>query len=173
MQLNLKELIAKENSVRMKETLDVSDSLVERQDLNGSGPLEADLEAKAASGVVEVSGELKIDVDMACSRCLESAKQTLRIPYREVFTDREESLSEQQLEEAHIVAEDKLELKPYLVEAVWFALPFIPLCKEDCGGLCPQCGINRNEETCACSTERIDPRLAGLADFFKENENKD
>lgn len=172
MQLNLKELIAKESTVRLKETLDVSDLLQGRPDYNGSGPLEADLQATGASEVVEVSGKLAIDVDMACSRCLESAKQTLSIPYREWFAEREEALSEEQAEEAHIVAEDKFDLKPYLVEAVWFHLPFVPLCRDDCEGLCPQCGINRNEQTCDCSTERIDPRLAGLADFFKETDDK-
>ncbi|WP_010269697.1 YceD family protein [Paenibacillus senegalensis] len=173
MQLNLKELIAKESTVRLKETLDVSDLLKGRQDYNGSGPLEADLQATASSGVVEVSGQLTIDVDMACSRCLESARQTLHIPYREWFAEREEALSEEQAEEAHVVAEDRLDLKPYLVEAVWFQLPVVPLCQEDCEGLCPQCGINRNEHTCQCSTERIDPRLAGLADFFKETDAKE
>jgi uncharacterized protein len=41
------------------------------------------------------------------------------------------------------------------------AVPFAPLCREDCKGLCPQCGIDRNTGTCSCEPP-IDPRLAAL-----------
>lgn len=43
------------------------------------------------------------------------------------------------------------------------ALPIKPLCANDCKGLCPDCGVNRNSDPCACGEKRIDPRLAALA----------
>jgi len=48
-------------------------------------------------------------------------------------------------------------------------MPYIPLCKESCLGLCVTCGVNLNEETCNCKKEIIDPRLADLADWFDKD----
>jgi uncharacterized protein len=44
-------------------------------------------------------------------------------------------------------------------------MPLNPLCREDCKGLCPQCGTNLNTETCDCAQEWEDPRLAALKQF--------
>lgn len=44
------------------------------------------------------------------------------------------------------------------------------LCKEDCRGLCPECGADLNEGDCGCDTDTIDPRWAGLLDIMKNNE---
>ena len=48
-----------------------------------------------------------------------------------------------------------------LREQFVLAVPFAPLCREDCKGLCPQCGIDLNTGTCACE-KPVDPRLAAL-----------
>ena len=47
-------------------------------------------------------------------------------------------------------------------EQFYLALPMKPLCREDCKGLCPQCGTNLNTGTCECRPEWEDPRLAAL-----------
>ena len=49
-----------------------------------------------------------------------------------------------------------------LREQFYLALPMQPLCRPDCQGLCPSCGIDRNVDTCQCKTEWIDPRLSVL-----------
>ncbi|WP_249730463.1 DUF177 domain-containing protein [Paenibacillus sp. J2TS4] len=152
----------------MKESLDLSSLLKDRQDLRSFGLLEAELEAKGTSGMVEVTGELTLDVEMSCSRCLDPVRETLSIPFRELFAGSAELLPAEEVDDAHIVTEDKVELTPYLEEAVVLALPYAPLCGEECQGLCPVCGSNRNDNPCECKVERIDPRLAGLADFFKQ-----
>ncbi|HVV87748.1 MAG TPA: DUF177 domain-containing protein [Kofleriaceae bacterium] len=54
-----------------------------------------------------------------------------------------------------------VDLEPLVREQFILAVPFAPLCKEDCAGLCPQCGVDRNVETCACE-KPIDPRFAAL-----------
>ncbi|WP_225312601.1 DUF177 domain-containing protein [Paenibacillus sp. 32O-W] len=167
MLLHLKDLIAKEKSVQIKESLDLSGLLQDREDLRSFGMLKTDLEARGESGMVVVSGELALDLEMACSRCLDPVRETLVIPFRELFAGSAELLPESELEDAHVVTEDKVDLIPYLEEAVVLALPYAPLCGEECRGLCPVCGSNRNTEPCQCKVERIDPRLAGLADFFK------
>jgi uncharacterized protein len=56
---------------------------------------------------------------------------------------------------------EKIDLEPVFREQFVLAVPFAPLCREDCKGLCPQCGIDRNSGTCSCE-KPIDPRLAAL-----------
>jgi len=56
---------------------------------------------------------------------------------------------------------EKIDLEPLLREQFVLAIPFAPLCSEECKGLCPQCGIDRNSGTCNCE-KPIDPRLAAL-----------
>jgi uncharacterized protein len=56
---------------------------------------------------------------------------------------------------------DVVDLEPLIREQFILAVPFAPLCKDDCKGLCPMCGIDRNVETCRCE-KPVDPRFAGL-----------
>ena len=71
-------------------------------------------------------------------------------------------------EEDTLVAEsEKIDLDALAWETLWTNLPLRLLCKEDCKGLCPKCGKDLNEGSCQCDHKEIDPRLAGLADFFK------
>jgi uncharacterized protein len=56
---------------------------------------------------------------------------------------------------------EQVDLEPLLREQFVLAIPFAPLCAEDCKGLCPQCGIDRNTSSCTCEPP-IDPRLAAL-----------
>jgi uncharacterized protein len=58
-------------------------------------------------------------------------------------------------------------------EQFYLALPMKPLCRADCQGLCPICGRNRNRETCACSTDWVDPRLAVLKTLIKPTGDAD
>jgi uncharacterized protein len=56
---------------------------------------------------------------------------------------------------------DVIDLEPLVREQFVLSIPYAPLCKEDCRGLCPQCGIDRNVASCECAAP-IDPRFAAL-----------
>lgn len=170
--IQLKDLAVK-GLIQLEGTEDLTEVLPKSGSLLGYGPLHARLEARDRAGSAEVSGELEIDVEQACSRCLAPVAQHLTIPFHETFVKGEEPEEasddeEENEEDVLYVSEDRIELKPYLAESVMLAMPFIPLCSEDCQGLCPVCGTNRNEEACGCKQDKVDPRLAGLADFFKD-----
>src|SRR5262245_23718739 len=64
--------------------------------------------------------------------------------------------------DASVYSEDQIDLNELLREQFYLALPMKPLCRDDCAGLCPQCGTNRNTATCACAPQWEDPRLAPL-----------
>jgi uncharacterized protein len=64
-------------------------------------------------------------------------------------------------DDAYVLADDILDLEPLARDAVLLELPLAPLCKEDCLGLCPQCGTNLNLESCSCAPP-ADPRWSAL-----------
>lgn len=169
--IHLKDLSAK-RAVRLEGTMDLHGALPVSGSLQAFGPLKVELDAHDVGGTAVVTGKLAIEVELSCSRCLNPVHESLTIPYHETFVkgeEPEESESEDdEAAEAIYVPEDRIELKPYLVESVLLHLPFVPLCSETCEGLCPVCGGNRNEQACGCKQDKVDPRLAGLADFFKD-----
>jgi uncharacterized protein len=153
--------------VQLNATVDVTDLLSGRQDIVRFGKAEARLEAVPGEDVVALHGKVSLDIEQRCSRCLEPVQQHLEVPVQELFTGSKAAAEED--EELIFAATDKIELLPYVEEAIQLGIPYIPLCDEECKGLCPVCGANRNTESCSCKTEKIDPRLAGLADFFKQS----
>ena len=66
--------------------------------------------------------------------------------------------------------DEKIDLGEVVREQLYLALPMKPLCQEDCKGLCPVCGVNRNRETCTCQQEWVDPRMAALKEWKIRNE---
>jgi uncharacterized protein len=64
--------------------------------------------------------------------------------------------------ESYPLAHDNVDLEPVVREAVMLELPIAPVCREDCKGLCPTCGVNRNDTSCNCDNEVKDPRWSAL-----------
>ncbi|MCP3144809.1 YceD family protein [Pyxidicoccus xibeiensis] len=62
-----------------------------------------------------------------------------------------------------------IDLDPIVREQLLLAMPMNAVCREDCKGLCPQCGINWNEAKCSCETKPVDPRLAALKNIKLDN----
>jgi len=132
-------------------------------------PVTVDAEARYEAGEVRVEGTLSGSLVLSCSRCLKAFPYSYSIPVDERFvraSSGETAPEETDEENVHVVDGDTVDLKPYLVELIALAIPFAPLCSEACKGLCPVCGVDRNAESCSCRTERIDPRLAPLAELL-------
>ena len=58
-----------------------------------------------------------------------------------------------------------IDVMPQIEESVFTLLPTKVLCKEDCKGICPNCGKDLNEGSCSCENENTDPRLEALRNF--------
>lgn len=150
----------------------------------------APLEAKGRAELVEESrghkqvvadirliGSYTTRVESPCARCLEPVSRDLNgsfdLLYRPLGVDggREEvSISEADTEIGYYSG-DGLLLEDVLKEQVLLAVPLRLLCREDCQGLCAQCGQNRNTDACHCPREKTDERwsaLAGLKDKLKK-----
>ncbi len=104
---------------------------------------------EAVIGGVTVAGVVRAPFEGTCRRCLETASGELIIQIDEVCTDHPDTELE------YSVGADWLDLEPIVHDACILELPLAPLCADDCKGLCPECGVNRNHESCSC--EAPDP----------------
>lgn len=138
----------------------------------GHGSTELDLYYEGNH--VFASGDFKGEVTVACSRCIGPAKLPIEEKLRVTFLPANEMPADEGGDEdedgAEVTGDDldlfaydgeKVDLEPLFREQFVLSVPFAPLCREDCKGLCPHCGIDRNTGTCTCEAP-IDPRLAGL-----------
>ena len=109
-------------------------------------------------GIV-LTGTVSTTWDGECRRCLRPVRAPLRAELLEVFEDEPTEGETRPLEGVSI------DLEPVAREAVLLELPLAPLCREDCLGLCPQCGAVRDEVDCGHSAEVADARWSALADL--------
>ncbi|MEY2476494.1 MAG: hypothetical protein QOG87_1809 [Actinomycetota bacterium] len=131
--------------------------------VSDTAPVRADLLLEGLQGeAILATGTVATTWEGACRRCLGPASGTLEVEVRELF----EAASD--AEETYPLSGDRVDLEPLVRDAVLLELPQAPLCMEECKGLCPTCGINRNEGTCACEPTNRDPRWAAL-DELKEH----
>ena len=136
----------------------------------------ADLELYAEGTHAFAAGTFRGHLHVACSRCVSAVRLDIDERIRVTFMPKHELPAEDDAAgddgEGAEVSEEDLDLFPYDGEVVdleplfreqfVLAIPYAPLCREDCQGLCPQCGIDRNTDSCRCEPP-IDPRLAKLA----------
>ena len=120
---------------------------------------------------VELSGNLRTDVKLTCSRCLKSLEQKIDQDFRAVFVSPEEDFggSEVELDDESLdqsVAENgMIDLPDVVREQLLLAIPERAFCSEECRGLCPKCGADLNLIDCKCGDEDIDPRWAALSEL--------
>lgn len=120
---------------------------------------------------IHLVGTVTADVEIGCTRCLEPVTRHLEVGFEDIFLDSEhEKLADEAeipveaLDEA-LVTDNEIDLADVTREQILLALPAQVFCKEDCQGLCPKCGENRNLIDCICEDNEIDPRWAALKDF--------
>jgi len=121
-----------------------------------------------------LAGSVRTRLELPCSRCLEpfgwpvDAQFDLRYqPHSQNSGEGEREVEEDDLTTA-FYANDEIDLGQLMQEQLYLSLPMKPLCSEDCKGLCPTCGTNLNRDTCDCTNEWEDPRLAALRSLQPE-----
>ena len=122
-----------------------------------------------------VRGELETEVDITCSRCLRSFSQPIKSPLNEEFLTLtstkcvvippalEFDEGSLRLTEHHIV-----DLGDTVRQALIISEPMKPLCRTDCGGLCPICGGDKNFNICRCEKSTVNSKLTRLADLLTQ-----
>ena len=128
------------------------------------GAASAKVNCYRASHDLFFSGEATSLVMARCARCAESYEFELSTPLDFVLLPRDGRWTEEELEAQDVDSYDgeEIDLSPLVRERVLLSLPTLPLCREDCRGLCSRCGTNLNTDPCGCVSEQGDPRLAVL-----------
>lgn len=109
-----------------------------------------------------VNGELQATSDVPCARCLEKFSFAWEVPVEiMVLCDHKSDEGEGDTLVLH-QSRGEVDLRAALTECVVLAYPITTICREDCKGLCPTCGVDRNKQSCDCEEEDYDPRWAGL-----------
>lgn len=126
--------------------------------------LDLDLRLESVSEGVLVSGTVHAPTRGECSRCLGPVSGDIDIALTELFAY-PDSLTESTTEDDEVghVIDHTVDLEQPIRDAVGLALPFAPLCAEDCPGLCPQCGVALASAEPDHHHDVIDPRWAKLA----------
>jgi uncharacterized protein len=123
------------------------------------------------AGEVELNGSLRTRVAVPCARCLKPVELPIEVVFSERFVPavawRDQVEHELNQEDLNLAAFDGegIELDDLVKEEVLLAIPAQVLCRPECKGLCPVCGVDQNETGCDCETKTIDSRWEKLKDL--------
>jgi uncharacterized protein len=116
----------------------------------------------------ELDGQLRTRVSVPCARCLKAVELPIEVRFSERFVPavawRDQTQHELNQEDLNLAVFDGhgIELDDLVREEILLALPSQVICRPDCQGLCPECGVDRNEATCQCETSVVDSRWEKL-----------
>src|SRR3954464_15145221 len=130
--------------------------------------VELDLVLTSVSEGVYVSGRVRGSLTGECGRCLNEISESFEVSIAELFAYAD-STTEETTDEDEVgrMQGDLIDLEPAVRDAVVLTLPANPLCRPDCPGLCPECGVHLDDLPADHSHEDVDPRWAALQDLSK------
>lgn len=115
------------------------------------------------AGVVELDYSVQFSMKLPCDRCTDEFQSDYAFSFRNTLVAQNAADRDEYIE----VPDFRLDLDELALSDILLHLPSKFLCSEDCQGLCPKCGANRNRTPCQCSEKEIDPRLAVLGELLK------
>ncbi len=170
MQINVAQLLKEPIGATRKHTVDAILEIDE-----GTFPIKGEVMLINIGGKVLVQGKLTAQSTLSCGRCLKPFTTGIPIKIEEEFYPTIDVLTGVKLPEPEdpgafkIDEHHVLDLSEAIRQYIVMALPMKPLCREDCAGICSQCGKDLNEGECNCPTETTDPRWAELLKLTKKN----
>ncbi len=132
------------------------------------------LDNREAWAIVE--GDILAELELACSRCLGWVTRSFEIEVETAFVTAENFTEEREIEleveglDVSIFEGNKIDLGEVAQEQLLLSIPPQILCKEDCKGLCLECGKNKNLEGCKCDEAEEDSRWSALKKLKIKNE---
>jgi uncharacterized protein len=134
-------------------------SLLKNSDFSATSDVEGKVRVWSKDGMVIVEGEVSVELDLTCSRCLTHFRYPVYHHFRSIYSPFHEMCKVEDLElkpydmDVSIYNGVELDLENVLYEQVFLGMPDRALCCPDCKGLCPTCGANLNEGPCRCESE--------------------
>ena len=157
-----------ETAGRFAHTYEPGELLLNDEQVVLAGPPTVSGQIIRRGGRVVVEGEVAGLVQVECDRCLVPVALSVETPFRLEYVTKEQyqGLPAAELEEKDLalsVFDGKvLDIDDIAREQLLLAVPFQPLCKDDCKGLCFVCGADKNLVSCDCKAPKSDSRWMGL-----------
>ncbi|MFQ5348885.1 MAG: DUF177 domain-containing protein [Thermoanaerobaculia bacterium] len=154
-----------------EESPSISAESLGRSELSGVGGISWSGRVVRDLAGYRLEARLSYQQTLTCTRCLQSLARSVEEEFELAI---ETGASEPLLGEHELSASDlktlflegqELDTTPILMEQLQLNIPMKPLCREDCAGLCPKCGTDRNEVRCSCAESEVDPRWQALERF--------
>ena len=145
------------------------------EELKVIGPIDGHTRIRRINQGLLVDGWIDLVLEMTCTRCLKVFEQAMHVPFEERFYPTVDVVTGMpthpvDVEEAFPMDEHHLlDLSEPVRQQVLLEIPMVTLCKEDCAGLCAQCGKDLNEGPCECQPE-VDTRLSVLKTLLQQEE---
>lgn len=118
-------------------------------------------------GKARLTGTAELTFRAVCDRCLTEVPVTLNLEFDRMVTS--PGVEDENADDLGFMDGYQLDVEAFLHNEILVNWPVKILCKEDCRGICPVCGQNRNREECGCDTFVPDPRMAVIQDIFNKN----
>ena len=134
------------------------DLRLELATIAGDQAVRAELLLESVVEGILASGPVSGTMTLRCSRCLKTFEQPLEVEVQELFARG----ADPDGDEDPLGPEGQIDPEPMIRDALVLAMPFSPMCRPDCKGLCERCGGDRNLDECSCAPEDTDPRWAVL-----------
>jgi uncharacterized protein len=156
--------------------IDFSETLHEPGVIDSVGEVVAHLHLDRQMDEIFISGDIKGNLRLQCSRCLTSFQRHIELDINLTYLPIEEINKMETYEikddESNIsyYRGEQLDITEIVQEQLILSIPMKPLCEENCKGLCPVCGANLNIQECGCEREKVDPRLSILKKLFERKE---
>jgi len=111
-------------------------------------------------------GMLETIAKTSCRRCLDDITTDVVVEISELITGTDEEVDYDFID---LVESEEVDLDAFIERIFLLKQPTVHLCDEDCKGLCPTCGINRNNDQCSCDNEDIDIRMMQFKELLEKN----
>lgn len=158
--------LGRDGKLRVTRTIEASDPLWSGSEIGLAREVEVDIRlSTSATGQVLARGTISTATRHECKRCLVEVVRPMELDVTLLWSPPDELGDDDGTDpDVRVLrsTDRELDLGSALREEVLLAVPRFAVCSRECKGLCPQCGINRNEESCPCSFAEPDPRWDAL-----------
>jgi uncharacterized protein len=161
---------AEEPGGRFSETYEGEELAFDESELRLIESVQVNGQIRRKSGQLEIKGELQTKIALPCGRCLKDVELPIKVEFAEKFAgsvswphEEQHELSKEDLDLG--LVDEAVDVNDLVKEEILLALPTNVLCNENCRGLCPDCGVDRNVEDCGCEGRQVDARWEKLKDL--------
>jgi uncharacterized protein len=163
--IDVRDLVGRPGASRVEQVSGTIEDLeTELAALAKDAPIRGELVLESLVEGILASGRLQGAFELRCARCLREFEQGFTVDLHEFFVP----FPHEDSDEYPLDPEGFLEPDQMVRDVVGVELPFAPVCRPDCRGLCARCGGDLNLGECTCEEPRIDPRWEGLDALLDE-----